>query len=302
MPFLCALYGSLQGTDGFFHFAVGSADWVPQHPKFSVYTPVTLGQFPAAALIYRKGYVRSGPVVVREAAKLADLYELRGTALSEPQNLDELRKANVPPGGVLTTARPGAVDPLAPYVGRVVRCVGEAPGRSTVRDLSPYVDRSAKRVRSATGELTWSYGAGLVRFDTPFAQGATGFLQKAGALKLSDVTVRSANEYGSVAVVSLDGEPLKRSRKILVQVMTEDANDGWRTSGADLKRIESIGGPPLVVRRLAGSVTLRRPDARSLRVTALDANGYRSKDLGGGRDGAVRVDLLEDCLYYVIAR
>jgi len=299
MPFLCALYGSLQGTDGFFHFAVGTADWVPQHPKFSVYTPVTLGQFPAAALIYRKGYVTPGPAVVREAAKLADLYELKGTATSEPQNLDDLRKANVPPGGVLKTDRAGAVDPLAHCVGQVVRRVSDQPGLSEVKDLSPYVDRQKKVVRSATGQLIWDYGAALVTFDTPCAQGATGFLKKGGAIRLGDVTIRSANEYGSVAVVSMDGKPLKTSSRLLIQVMTEDANYGWTTSGGDVKRIESLGGPPIVVRKVAGSISLHRADSGTLRVAALDFNGRRKRTLPGS---ARRVDLLEDYLYYVIER
>jgi hypothetical protein len=297
MPLLCALYGSLQGTDGYFHFAIGGANWAAQHPKFSIQTPVMMGQYPAAALIYRKGYVKPGPAVVSEAAKLADLYGLKGTAASEPQDLDELRKKNVPKGGTLTTvARPGAVDPLAHLVGRVERRVGAAPGVSKIADLSPYVDRAKQTARSATGELAWNYKTGLVRFDTVYAQGAVGFVRQAGTVRLGDLSVKLDCEYGAVAVVSLDGRPLKTSRKMLLQVMTEDANYGWDTSGAGTKKIESTGGPPIVVRNIAGTVTFRRADAARLAITALDANGYPRKKLPAG---AV-VKLLPDCFYYVI--
>ncbi len=302
MPFLCALYGSLQGTDGFFHFAVGSAGWVPQHPKFSVSTPVMLGQFPAAALIFRKGYVEPGPVVVREAAKLRDLYALKGTAAAEPQNLDALRKADVPRGGTLKTVRASSVDPLAHYVGQVVRSVGERPGASEIRDLSPFIDRTKKTIESATGELMWDYGKGLVTFNAPAAQGATGFLKKAGAIRLDNLVIESGNEYGAVALVSLDGEPLRKSRKMLLQVMTEDANYGWKTSGADPRKIESIGGPPIVVRKLAGTVTITGPDAEKLTAVALDFNGRPKKTLDRPKSATLPVKLLPDCLYYIITR
>jgi hypothetical protein len=300
MPWLCALYGSLQGTDGFFHFAVGTAGWLPQHPKFSVSTPVMLGQFPACAVVYRKGYVETGPVVVREAVTLADLYALKGTAASEPQNLDALRAADVPPGGMLKTDRPDSVDPLAHYVGQVVRIVGEEPGESQIRDLSKFVDRTKKTIRSATGELIWDYGRGVVAFNTSRAQGAAGFLDKANAIKLGDVTIRCGNEYAAIAVVSLDGAPLRTSKRMLVQAMTEDANYGWQTApaGGGMKRITSVGGPPIVVRNIDATVTIARPDAATLTVTPLDANGRRKGDLPAG--GTIK--LLPDCLYYLVTR
>ena len=300
MPFLCALYGSLQGTDGFFHFAVGTADWVPQHPKFSIYSPVIMGQFPAAALIYRKGYVKRGPVVVREAAKLSDLYALKGTAISEPQNLDDLRQADVPKGGVLDTERARGIDPLAYYVGQVVRRVGEDPGRSQVRDLSPYVDRTKKTIASATGELRWDYGKGIVTFNTPLAQGAAGFLRQAGSIKLDHITIRSQNKYGSVALVSLDGRPLRTSRRMLLQVMTEDANHGWATSGGAWTTITSLGGPPVVVREISGRVSITRPDAGKLGATALDFNGRRRATMSRPTKAALLIDLLPDCLHYLV--
>jgi len=302
MPLLCALYGLLQGTDAFFHFAVGGADWVSQHPKFSLFSPAVMGQFPAAALIYRLGHVQTGRPVVREAASLNDLYALRGSALSEPQNLDELRRANVPPGGLLKRPRAGTVDPLAWCVGPVTRRVSDRPAVSELRDLSPYLDRTRKVVRSATGELVWDYGSGLVRFDTPCAQGAVGFLAKAGAVKLRDVTLRIGSDYGAVALVSLDGRPLRTAHKMLLQVMTEDANCGWSTTGGAEKTITSLGGPPIVVRRIAGSVTLTGPAARALKATALDFNGGRRAKLPRATGSALTIRLLGDCFYYLIER
>ena len=40
-------------------------------------------------------------------------------------------------------------------------------------------------------------------------------------------------------------------------------------------------------------------DAASLKVTALDGNGYRRQDVSGG---AAAIELLPDCLYYVVTK
>ena len=297
---LAAAYGALQGTDGYYHFATGSASWEATHPKFSIHTPVMMGQFPAAAVIYRRGDVREGPVVVHEAAKLADLYALRGTAVAEPQALDALRAADVPPGQTAPVERVGSIDPLAFFVGQVTRTVGDDPGPSRLADLSRFIDRRRQTVTRATGELTWDYRRGVVTIDAPCAQGAVGFLGAAGRIDLNTVSITLRNDYGVVLVVSLDAQPLGESARVLVQVMTEDANNGWTTSGDPLHTITSLGGPPIVVRRFDGQVRLAGP-ART--VTGLDANGYRRTPVkaAASPDG-VTFYLLPDCLYYLVVR
>jgi len=294
---LAAVYGSLHGTDGYFHFAVGNAAWENTHRKFSIHTPVIMGQFPAAALIFRRGYIKEAPSVIHEALSLANLYDLRGTAAVDSQNLDALRAADVP--GSANAARRNA---LASCVGRITRTVTEKTGRSIDRDISPFVDSKARTVRSMTGELTWNYGTGFVKIDSDRAQGLVGFLSKAGAVQMKNLFVRSGNEYGSVLLVSLDGKPIGLSSSLLLQVMTEDSNHGWATSGDGTKTITDLGGPPMIVRNVEGTVTIRRPDAGHMRVAALDHNGYLRKQLPPGRRSGVVIDLLPDCLYYTVTR
>ncbi len=303
-PWLAATYGRLCGTDAYFHFALGKADWLRTHTKFSIYSPVYIGQFPALALLYRNGYVEEGPVMAHSAVRLADLYQFKGTPVMQEQNLDQLRKADVPVGSQLETDTVQAIDPLAYYVGQVTMAIAEDPGTSTVTDLSPYVDRENKIARSATGELVWDWGKGVVALNATHAQGACGFLAEAGAIELNDITIRSENEYATVMAVSMDGQPLLTSERILLQVMTEDRNYGWKTrevkvEGKRRKKITSLGAPPIVVRQIAGLVSFKRADATELRVTGLDHNGYRRQELAGS---AANVRLLPDCLYYVISK
>lgn len=299
-PWLTATYGSLAGTDGFFFFALGTADWQKENTKWPVYTPVTMGQFPAAALIYRKGYVKEGPVVYHAAIRLSDLYKLSGTPVAQPQNLDELRKADIPPGGSKELDRPMAMDPLAYYVGQVTMEVAEEPkSKSKVMDITSYIDRQKKLMKSATGELSWDWAKGVATLNASCAQGACGFLRAAGEISLGDISIKLSNEYAAVFAVSLDDLPLSKSRKILLQVMTEDRNYGWKTTGDKTKTITDLGAPPIVVKKLEGLISFKRPDAASLKVWALDPNGYKRQELAGG---AAKIELLPDCVYYGIQK
>jgi hypothetical protein len=307
MPILAAAYGALQGSDAFIFFAGGDSAWDQQLDKFSITDPAAMGQFPAAALLFRNGLVKTAEPVVHLEIDLASLQALQGLPLAAPQNLDALRAEGILPRKPSAATLHGAparktIDPLAYLVGPVEVHVSQAPTAvSRAADLSSFIDRRARTVRSATGELLWDWGRGLATIDAPAAQGATGLLRQAGAISLGSITIAADNEYGAVLLVALDGAPLAGSRKMLLQVMSEDSNTGWSAPGRGLRAIAAVGGPPLIVKKLAGRVTFKRGDARALRVTALDANGYPLRDrlaLTAASDLALR----PDTFYYLIEK
>jgi hypothetical protein len=179
--------------------------------------------------------------------------------------------------------------------------VTEGGGTSHGADLSPFVDRGRRLVRSTTGELVWDYGRGLATIDAPSAQGVIGFLARAGTIHTTGLTLSSPLEYGSILVVSMDERPLATSRRMLLQVMSEDENFGWSAPGTGLRSIVDVGGPPIVVRRLGGEVSMTRSDAASLRVTPLDWGGRPDGAMPAGRD-ARHIRLAPTTLYYLIER
>ena len=310
---LLAVYGSIQGTDAFTHFA-GRALWAQTHGRWSLDTPAQMGQSPATSLIFRNGYIDEGPTVVDESLKLADLYALRGAATSGTLGMDEMTVANVREDGLGAVEDLNTIDPLTFFVGKVRRSITEKGGVSRMSDLAAFIDRAGKTIRSANGQVTWDYGDGILRIHAPCAQGAVGFLRAGGSQALGDVVVNSDMEYGSILVVSMDGNPLMTSRRILLQAMSEDINYGWQTKPArgqvsrdgkkvdvDCEEIVETGSPPIVVRNIEGSVILKRPDAGDLKVTALDFNGYRRQDLARGQGDRLTFELLPDCFYYIVA-
>jgi hypothetical protein len=115
---------------------------------------------------------------------------------------------------------------------------------------------------------------------------------------LADLTIDSTMEVGHVAAVSLDGAPLARSKRILLQAMSEEKPSGFRTEPgpSGTQRILSLGSDPWLVRALVGSVAFHRPDAKALRVTPLDANGMPGEPVGH----ANQITLEPTTLYYLI--
>jgi hypothetical protein len=302
-PLFYAAYGALQDSDAIVHFTYDAASWSVK-PNFfmqpwTLSSPAMMGQFPAAALIYRQGLVADGELLVDLDLSTSDLFDLKGTPMPQDAAFDDLRARDVPRGTTLEAGR--VIDPLVHFAGRTnVNFIERGKGGtvSRLRDLGPYIDRKRQVVTSSTGQLRLDYGRGLLAIDAPAAQAASGALRAAGPVELKDMTVISGLELGHVAAVSLDGRPLATSRKILLQAMSEEMNSDFATepAGAGDRRITRLGRDPWLVRDIDARVKFKRPDAAQLKVTALDANGEPVKE----RNGAAEFRLDPQTLYYLI--
>jgi len=314
-PFLVAAYQSLNGVDAYFWFATGEEAWrqpgsangyLPSEGKWVCATPMLMGQWPAAALLYRMGYVKQAQPAVLEQRALADLWHRRTPIIAEDPGFDPNRDAanRAPKSGIA-----GGVDPLAFLVGPVVARYDADPAQSRVADLAAAIDPAAKRVRSATGELLWDYGVGVCTLSAPKAQGATGFLKQAGPVPLSDLEIRCGNDYATVLAVALDDQPLAASKRVLVQVGTTERPTGWKTRPVTLQEgdraregeeVVSFGGPPWRIRNADLTLTVRNANLTTAEI--LDANGMpvREVRLEKTTDGARQVRFPPDALYVLL--
>jgi hypothetical protein len=301
-PLYLAAYGALQHSDAIVHFALDSRDWAvkPNYwmQPWTLMTPAMMGQFPAAALIFRRGLVTAGSVLADLHLSQEALLRLEGTPLPQDAALDELRLKDNPSGAEL---KPGArLDPLLHYAGRAdVRFV-TGPGSVKVSDLKPLIDHAKQTVTSSTGELKLDYGKGVLTINAARAQGVSGALQAAGPVETRDLAIASEMELGHIVAVSLDDQPLAQSGKILLQVMSEEKASGFQTEtvGEGVKRITNIGTDPWQVKELNGTVRFKRADAAQLKVTALDFNGYPT----GACGSAQQLKLQPATLYYLVSR
>ncbi len=315
-PFLVAAYQSLLGVDVFYWFGTGEAEWSTEdraewdsasRAKWSIATPMILGQFPAAALLFRKGYLVQGQAVVDEHRSLGQIWERVPPVLAEDPGYDPNRDSG---DGSVRTGRRGAVDPLAFLVGPVKVHYDSNPALTKIADLHRSIDTNRQLVTSGTGQVHFDYGRGLCTVDSPCAQGAAGFLKKVGAVTLSTVAIRSSNDYASVLVVSQDGLPLAKSRRVLVQVGTRARPSEWvdreATFAADDgkqkihgKQVVSTGHMPWAIEDSKISLTVRNPALK--KATLLDPNGNARGTIKVEASGTgVTLALPRDALYVVL--
>ena len=300
LPLIASAYSALQGMDGPMFFALDGPGWLLQETKWPLQGPETMGQFPAFSLVYRLGHVTPGPVAVEVTAGVDRLKRLGGMPTVGTVNLDALRAADVPDGEAAEVAGVESIDPRAFLVGQVRVNLMPGDGEPVVKTagLARNIDESSKTITSATGELTWDHGRGLIALHAPAAKAAAGFLGEAGPIDLGDgVALDSPMEYGCVAVVALDDRPVGQSGLVLVQVMSEAQNLGYQTepAGEGLKRIASLGGPPMIVREFAGTLSLPSP----MTATPLDAN---LRPAGEAIAAGDRLELRPDVMYYLLRR
>jgi hypothetical protein len=298
-PLYLAAYGALQDSDAIVHFAFDGDTWSVK-PQFwmqpwTLMAPSQLGQFPAAALLYRRGLVATGALLADLQLGVADLKNLAGTPMPQDAAFDELRLKDVPAGLELKSGN--RLDPLVHFAGRTHVTFGDAAAPAKLTDLRPYVNRAQRTVIASTGELKLDYGRGILTINAPAAQGASGNLRAAGEVALADLRLRSDLELAHLVLVSLDGKPLRTSGRLLLQAMSEEKSSGFQiVPQGPINLIENIGQNPWRVRKLTGTVHLTRPDAARLKVTALDLNGLPARAVGDAR----QFELLPETLYYLM--
>jgi len=318
-PWLMAAYQSLTGLDTYYWFSATSADYLEnpyltflnirgQHPlqKWSCSIPSIMANFPANALAYRLGYIRPGAPVVQEERSLEDLWQRAAPAIVEGQSFDPNRDKIAFAEGSPVKA---AVDPLAFLVGPVQVTYGGHPAKTRFADLAPFIDKERKIVKSNTGEIVLNYDLGFCALNAPKAQGVTGFLQQAGGnFPLADVTIQSGNDYASISVVAMDNQPLRQSRRILVQVGTIARPTGWQTRAATRdqkghleqgREIVSTGQLPMQIANTDVTLSIANPALG--KATLLDPAGYAAAPVTLSKTAAgVTLKLPPNALYVIL--
>ena len=283
-PFLVAAYASLTGIGGYYWFTTADEGWAPPQSanghlpslqKWSFADPDVLGTFPAAALAYRKAYLRRGAAALNENRSLQELWERKPPALSEATTFDPNRDAAraMPGPGI------GTVPAAAFLVGPARVAFGAEPAPSSVISFDKLIEPGL--IRSNTGQILMSTAQAFCTVDAPMAQGVAAHFGQAPVHQLSDVRFASGNAFGAALAVSLDGLPLSRSKRVLVQYGTQSRPTGWSPAPTQIAvkgqapvagmEIKSIGRAPWLVEAAMLNVAIRNPGLSS--ATVLDMNG-----------------------------
>lgn len=139
------------------------------------------------------------------------------------------------------------------------------------------------------------YKTGLLTINAPQAQGASGNLQN-NAIPLRDISIQSESDNAHIFVVSLDGNDLSSSKRMLLQVMSEEKPTGFAAeeAGNGIKKITDIGHDPWQVKKLSGTVKFKT----NVKIQPLDFNGYPA----GEKQTGAEIKLAPATIYYLITR
>ncbi|MBK1687675.1 hypothetical protein CKO37_09150 [Rubrivivax gelatinosus] len=250
-----------------------------------------------AALLYRRGDVSASAHRVRLRLDAEAVFErglwrqqvpeaLSSLALVAPIGLDFGSPARAAAGELtlpLAVGERAADDAgaLRDPLGALRRAGVVAPDNAS---------RPPSRVfESDTGELRFDAPARRIVVNTPRSAAVVldGGSARAGALE-----VRDASAPALFAAASLDGQPIVRSRRLLLWAVTDALNTGMRFSDAQRTTLQAIGSFPPRVQPVAATLRLHGLAAAGLKAWPLGLDGQRRTALPlRGVDGGVELSI-----------
>jgi hypothetical protein len=225
---------------------------------------------------------------VQEHRTLDEMWQRKAPLIAEETSFDPNRDAGDAPqrNGQPTVARAQAFQ-----VGPVQVAFGEQKTNSSVAPLAPWV--GPEQITSNTSELVWNTLLGYCTVNTAQVQGVVAHFGNAATHQLQDVRFVSHNDFGAALAVSMDGEALRASRKILIQFATQSRPNGWKESPSNISlengattpgfTLESFGQSPWQVQSADLDIMVRNPHIR--RGTVLDMNGMALQTIPLTRQG-----------------
>lgn len=270
MPLLLAAYAGFQDWDAVYGYtfnhrwdeALLGGNQVTGY--FDLANEVSkMAQMPTASLMFQQGFVRP-------ARKLVTVN------YDEDRAYDSLKEKRWDRIGFHLD---GELSPLLPLVHRFRVGRFDAPQTTRVGDLG--FTPPEGRIASDTGELLWEVTekrTGRLTINTPRAQAAVGWVG-GQTLKTADAEFRLTTAFCAVSLAALDGQPLTKSKKILLVAAARCANTGMKWNAERTSINDNWGGPPLLIEAVEGRLALRR-DARTapLRLVPLDGCGRPRAD------------------------
>ncbi len=203
-----AASGRFQGWDALLQYAYAQIPLNGAGTASSWHTyndPAAMAMLPAAALLYRQGHVREAKHTYVFAPGREQLF---GTPISAANSV-ALRTAAE--RSRLVIAMPAT--PELPWL-----AAGAPQGATVLTDAHrAVIPLDATEAVSDTGELTRNWGEGLYVVATPRTQAVTGWVG-GKAIRLPDVEAAIRTRNASIAVQSLDAQPIALAGRLLISL------------------------------------------------------------------------------------
>ncbi len=290
--FLTATLSAIQGIDAFSLNMMPSTNWqtyIDNSQSTTIFTSAIMGQMPAITYAFRKGYLpKMRPIATIHLPK--DKLSHSGLPLYE-REYSSLTQAP-------SNSRKPATDEMHPGAWLAGKITVQLDAPNYRFDILEVPNITHNRIDIPDAGIHWDYEKGILTLERPFFHAVAGFFAQAKPIQLKAFNFESNMEYGIVCLVSLDNQPLNVSKKMLLQVYSEEHNSNWTPEGETNRQIKNFGNDPVLTKNLQGTLLFSRPDADELIVTALDENGYKQLTCSIGKT----LTCLPATLYYLIEK
>lgn len=146
-------------------------------------------------------------------------------------------------------------------------------------------DLKANRIQSETGELLVDGPRDVMVLNT--SRTAGGYAPEGEQLQAGPVGVAIEKTDATVWVSSIDGRPIRQSRRLIITHLTDLQNTGMRFGETARQTLLDWGTTPHLVLAGSATVTLELQNAQRARVWALSTGGRRvapvAADVRGGK-------------------
>lgn len=135
------------------------------------------------------------------------------------------------------------------------------------------VYEAGKVFRSDTGQLVWNGDEGVLLANSPRAKLLCGFLAEGSESAVDGFGARCRTRFASLSLVSLDGQPTDRSKRLLLTAVARAENTGQATL-ENRRVLAQPGQPPVLAEPVDATVEVTAGAA--LRAYPLDPRGRKT--------------------------
>lgn len=231
--------------------------------------PVARAGETLSALVFRRGDAKSAsldiPFLVDGQKGLP-----QGVNDMEPELLTRLGLLGAIGLQSIAEAKPGvvAVDPARE--GETPMAIVAELKQAGRLDPSSPSDLDNGNVVSQTGELQLDAAAKALALRTSMTE-AVAFDKVGDGVELGTISVKKADGRGLLSLSSLDGVPLRQSKRQLLILASDARNSGMRFRDADQHVIENFGHLPVLIRRM--TVGIRFEGFGTFKVSPIGLDG-----------------------------
>jgi hypothetical protein len=247
--------------------------------------PTQIGQYPILARMLMRGDIKTAPIISVRRVSRQDLEN------GDFNFSDKLKQE----GDVKVFTGQVPAESLA--AGRDVVEFVDKSAPSTFPDMTKYKDGNV--ITSATGQLKWDSGDGVITINTPGTQGYVGFAHGKNMV-LGDVSIRPTTPYASILITAADlKNNLANDSRVLISAIARNSNNGFRMLTLDNKTIVDNGKGPVMLEPVKADIAFAKRTIKQVNI--LDHDGNESGRTLPTDGGKFTIDSAADhAIYYEV--